>query len=188
MTFSNISWKSKGVAFVTLFFLAWLLWNNFKAAPNTTPDTWSHPPQAVRVPEVVIPGPKRLVTLDKEAVSRKLKLPSEVKDNLKNQVLTTSDITTKRAHINTVTYLNMSTGRATTIAKEVPPDFFRFENIRELGVRAGVNHKLERVEDLHGRWQFLGIGKGRLGAYGELGFNNERIKEGKIMLDFSGEL
>ena len=190
MTVKDISWKTLGVASVTLFVFSWFIWNHYQAAPNTTQGNWSNPPQAVSAPEVIKPGPKKVVTLDKATVSRKLDLPSSVTKDPSVDVLTTADITTKRSRIAAVAYMNMSTGRTTISAKEVPQAFLRFENTKEIGVRLGVNHKVETVADLHGRFQFLGLGPAKVGVYGEINGKvapEVQIKEGRIMLDISGE-
>lgn len=179
----NNKYVKLGAASVALFFSVWFLWNHYKPAPNTTQGNWNAPPPAVSIPEVVKAGPRKVVTLDKPQVSNKMNLPSVIKDDPQVDILATADVRTKDSRVAAVAYMNMSTGRTTIIAKEIPKPFLRFENTRELGVRYGYDHKLSQIGDVHGRWQFLGVGPAKLGLYGEINTKGE----GKAMLDLSAE-
>ncbi|BCS53299.1 hypothetical protein [Geobacter sp. SVR] len=189
MTIKDISWKTWGAALVALFVFSWFIWNHFKATPNVTQGNWSAPKPVASISEEVKPGPKKIVTLNKEEASIKLNLPPEA-TKASTEVLTSADIKTKNSRVAAVAYMNMSTGRTSIIAQEIPHPFLRFENVREVGIRGGINTSMQTVGDVHARFQFAGIGPAKLGVYGELNGQIQpvvKLKEGKAMLDLSVE-
>jgi len=110
---------------------------------------------------------KEVVTIEKEVVVEKLKLPDEVAKDENKQVITTGEVTPYEGKTNVVAVLDTKTGESKLIAKQQPVPFIDFENKKEIGVRYGATIKNGMEADIYGRWDFLRIGNVHLGVYGE---------------------
>jgi hypothetical protein len=143
---------------------------------------WYKPPsivtntEYVKVPEiktvtkinrVEVPGPTKIVTIEKKVVTEKLKLPDWIKSDANLQIIATAEIPPYKGTTNAVAVLDVKEGDSEIIVKQVPLPLFGFENDREVGIRAGYGIKDATEATIYGRWTFMRVGNFHLGAYGE---------------------
>lgn len=121
-----------------------------------------------KIKRVTVPGPERIVTIDKTVIVEKLALPAAVASDPVKQVIANADLPPSEGGISTVTVLDTRTGESTIIAKEKPLPFLAFLNSGEVGVRYGVTTAAGQQGWLHGRWEFLRVGAIRLYTGGEI--------------------
>jgi hypothetical protein len=120
-----------------------------------------------KIKTVKVPGPTQIVTVEKTVVVEKLKLPEWIKTDENKQVIATAEIQPYEGKTDAVAVLDTKTGESQIVAKQVPLPLLGFENIKEIGLRAGVNLKGGTETGIYGRWSFLRVGSFHVGAYGE---------------------
>lgn len=172
---------------VVILALGSYLWSVYGAKAKLPENQWSTPPQireVVKIQRVMVPGPKEVVTIEKEKVVEKLKLPDEVAKNPDVQVIATAEIPAHRASTDVVATLNTQTGEGGIIAKPRKPPFFEFVNEKEIGVRYGVSTK-GNAADVFGRWDFVRVGGASVGVYGEAGATDQGRTQAKAQLSVS---
>jgi hypothetical protein len=164
------------------------VYNWFTPAPNTPVNTWVKPaePKVVtKIKRVEVPGPERIITIEKQVVVEKLKLPDWIKDDVNKQVIATAEIAPYEGKTNAAAILDTKTGQSEIIAKQVPLSLFGFENKKELGVRVGYStDEWEMRSTVFGRWQFARIGNIHLGIYGEANSRGEGIGQLELTYRF----
>ena len=136
-----------------------------------------------KIQRVEVPGPERIVTIEKPVIIEKLKLPEWVKDADK-QIIATAEIQPHDGKTNTVAVLDIKTGVAEIIAKQEPPAFMAFTNQKEFGVRAGYATDRELRATVYGRWSFARVGKIHLGVYGEGNSQGDGIAQLEVSYRF----
>jgi hypothetical protein len=125
-----------------------------------------------KIKRVMVPV-KEIVTIEKQAISEKLKLPDEVTKDANKQIITTGEVTPYEGKTNVIAVLDTATGESELIAKQQPLPFVDFENKREIGLRYGATIKNGMETDIYGRWDFLRVGGMHLGLYAEANSNSE---------------
>jgi hypothetical protein len=125
--------------------------------------------EVIKIKRVEVPGPERIVTIDKEVIVERLKLPEWVRTNADEQAIATAVIEPYKGKTNAVALLNIKTGVGQIIAKQEPIPLFGFVNDREVGIRAGINIKGEPETTAYGKWSFARIGNVHIGAYADAG-------------------
>lgn len=132
--------------------------------------------QVVKIKRVMVPGPEKIVTIEKEKIVEKLKLPNWVAQNADEQIIATGDVPPYEGCTDVVCTLNIKTGEGNIIAKQRPLSLFAFENKKELGGRLGYTSKeFKQIITGFGRWQFLRVGNFHAGLYGEGNTDGEAI-------------
>ena len=121
-----------------------------------------------KIKTVTIPGPERIVTIEKIKIVEKLVLPPSIADDPNKVITGNADIEPSEGGTSVVSVLNVVTGETEIIAKEKPVSLFGFPFNVEAGVRYGLSTQDLQQGNLFARWQFLRIGKLFLGGYGEM--------------------
>lgn len=140
--------------------------------PAVTPGHYAQAPEVkevIKIKRVEVPGPERIVTVEKEVVVERLSLPAWVRDNPAEQTIATAQIEPYRGTTSAVAILNTETGKSQIIAKQDPLSLLAFVNEREIGIRGGINLKGEPETTLYGRYDFIRVGRVHVGVYGEAG-------------------
>ncbi len=119
-----------------------------------------------KIERVTIPGPERIVTIEKPVIVDKLKLPDWVKSADK-QVIATAEIAPHEGKTNAIAVLDVKTGISEIIAKQEPLPFLAFTRDKEVYVRAGYDTSLSVQGTVGGRWRFTRIGAIRVGFFAE---------------------
>lgn len=70
--------------------------------------------------------------------------------------------------IDVVSVMNMETGESQLVAREKSAPWFQFRNDGAMGIRYGINQRLEYVGNVYGRWDFLRVKDIYLSANGDL--------------------
>jgi hypothetical protein len=144
----------------------------YKKPPATNTTTYVNVPQikeVIKIKRVEVPGPERIVTIEKQTIVEKLGLPEWVRTNADEQAIATAVIEPYKGKTNAVALLNIKTGVGQIIAKQEPIPLFGFVNDREVGIRAGINIKGEPETTAYGKWSFARIGNVHIGAYADAG-------------------
>jgi hypothetical protein len=149
-----------------------------KTITQTEYRTVTEQKEVVKIKRVEIPGPVRIITIDKQTIADKLDI-HPLADN--EHIISNADIPPSESGTSAVTVLNMDTGESKIIAKEKPFSLFGFPSNIEAGLRYGLASQSGQEGELFTRWQFLRIGKIYLGAYGEM----TTKPEAKAMLEVS---
>jgi hypothetical protein len=142
----------------------------YKKPPTVTQTEYVKVPEikvVTKIKRIEVPGPERIVTLEKTVIVEKLGLPEWIKTNADEQAIATAAIEPYRGKTNAVALLNTKTGVGQIIAKREPLPLFGFLNEREIGIRAGVNIKAEPITSIYGRYDFARIGNVQIGVYGD---------------------
>jgi hypothetical protein len=130
-----------------------------------------------KIKKVEVPGPTKIVTIEKQVIVEKLKLPDWVRDNPDEQAIASAVVAQYKGDTNAVAILNTKTGVGQMLVKQVPLPLFDFVNEKGIGVRGGVNIKGEPEFGGYGRWTFVRVGPIYTSVYGEASSNS------KIQLD-----
>lgn len=162
------------------------LWNTFKPAPPPV-NQWTPAPEirtVEKIKRVHVPGPKQIVTIEKEKVVEKLKLPDDIAKNPNEQIIATAEIAPHRAKTDVVATMNTHTGEAHIVSRPRKPPFFEFISEKELGVRAGISTD-GTAADVFARWDFVRIGGASIGFYGEAGATSMGKTQAKAQVSVS---
>lgn len=124
--------------------------------------------EVTKIKRVEVPGPEKIVTIEKKVIQEKIKLPDWFLDETE-QAIATGVIAPYEGKTNVVATLNTETGVGNIIAKQMPQPFMSFENKKELGVRAGYTTDGAKAHtSIYGRWNFMRVGNVHMGMYGEV--------------------
>ncbi len=137
-----------------------------------------------KIKVVKVPGPTQIVTVEKEKIVEKLKLPDEIVTNPDVQITATAQVPPYEGTTNAIATMDTKTGQGTIQLKQEPLPLFAFENKKEVGIRGGVGLHGKQV-DIYGRWTFARVGKVHVAAYGEATGTETASGNGKAMLDIS---
>jgi len=163
------------------------LWGWFRPNPPGASKTEYIPvPQekiVTKIKTVTVPGPERIVTIDKPTIVEKLKLPDWLKEDKDKQVIANADIVPHKGHTSAVAIIDVKTGEAQILAKQLPPPFFDFEQTKEIGMRYGVSSDSGTAAAIYGRWTFARVGNIKAALYGEI----DNDAKGKAQLDLRYE-
>lgn len=176
------------VLVVLLMAGSWV-YNWYKPAPLVNPVQFTPAPpikgtESIKI--ITVPGPVQIVTVEKEKIVEKLKLPDEIAKNPDLQVTSTATVAPYEGKTDAIAVMNTRTGESEIQIKQEPLPFFQFLNKKEIGVRAGIATSVKNDVPgmqyhgvLYGRWTFLRVAGAKVAAYVEGNTN----PEGKAMLD-----
>ena len=133
--------------------------------------------EVVKIQRVTVPGPEKVITVEKKVLVEKIKLPDWFLDETE-QAIATAVIPPYEGKTNIIATLNTETGAGNIIARQEKLSLFAFENNKEAGVRAGISSdKFSKTATVFGRWQFLRVGNTHLGLYGEANSDGEGVAQ-----------
>ena len=117
-------------------------------------------PKYVKViQKVEVPGPEKIVVVEKQVLSTKTELPAWVKDNSDEQVLVVGELAPWKGKTEVISTLNTNTGVGRIISKRIPLPFIDFQNDKEIGLTYGTD------VEIYGRWTFLRVGNIYVAGY-----------------------
>ena len=172
--------------------MAWSLYHKTPAAATANYVSAPTIAAAEKIRVVTVPGPPRIVTIEKERVVEKLKLPDAIAKDPDRQVVATAEVAPYAGKTDAIALLDTRTGRAEIDLRQEPLPFFGFEDGKEVGARAGAGlHGPEGAA--YARWTFARTGRLFWAAYGELTAPIAQAPiagaaaqaNGKLMLDVS---
>lgn len=115
---------------------------------------------------VTVPGPTKIVTIDKPVLVRDLKLPDEIAKDEAKQITATAAVGPYAGKTDAISVIDTKTGASEIELKQEPLPFFAFENQKEVGARAGMTVK-GLAGAAYARWTFLRTGQVHYAVYGE---------------------
>jgi hypothetical protein len=163
-----------------------LAYFHFKKPVSVNPEVYTPAQeikQTVKIKRVEVPVEK-IVTIEKQVVVEKLKLPDEIGKNPDKQVIATAVVEPYEGKTNAVAIMDTTTGEGSISIKQEPLSTFEFKNQKAIGARAGyVTDKdgIRQQVDFYAHYTFLRVWRVHLGIYGEV---NSR-PEGKTAVDIS---
>lgn len=118
---------------------------------------------------------EKIVTIEKEVIIQKLKLPDWFRDDEDKQAIATAVIPPYEGKTHAVAIINTKTGVGEIVARQEPLGFLGFVNDSELYGKIGYNANAQIQTSVGGRWLFARAGKIKIGVYGEgsVGFGGE---------------
>lgn len=84
------------------------------------------------------------------------------------QVTATAAVPESKNGVDVIAVTNTATGETTLVAQEKAAPWFQFRNDAAVGIRYGVDQRLQYVGDVYGRWDFLRVKDIYLSANGNL--------------------
>jgi hypothetical protein len=158
--------------------------------PKEVVEVWQQVPVievVEKIKTVKVPGPKEVVTIEKQVVVEKLKLPDWVKTDENKQVIATAEIKPYKGQTDVVALLDTKTGESQILAEQRKLSLFALENTKEVGVRYGISSEYGTVTDIYGRITVLRVGPTHLGIYGEVSHKSEGKSDAKAQIDLRYE-
>jgi hypothetical protein len=144
--------------------------------------TYEKPPEikvVTKIKRVEVLGPTKIVTIEKQVVVEKLKLPDWFKNDANEQAIASAVIAPYKGKTNAVATLNTKSGVGQILVKQEPLPLFGFVNDREIGIRGGVNSKGAIESTVYGKWDFVRVGPVNVGVYGDIASTGDaRIQVG----------
>ena len=135
--------------------------------------------EVIKIKTIKVPV-KEIVTIEKEAVIKKLNLP-DFATGPDKQIIATGVVDAYEGDTNVIAVMNTQSGTSEIIAKRKPLRFFAFQNKKRIGMRYGFNTVKGQGGELYGEWTFFRVGAVYVAAYASI---NE-LAQAKAMLDVS---
>ena len=163
-----------------------LAYFHFKTPVAVNAEAYTPAPEikeTVKIKRIEVPVEK-IITIEKEKVVERLKLPDDIGKNPDKQIVATAVIPPHEGDTNAVAVMDTRTGEGSISIKQEDPALFAFVNKKELGGRFGYatdESGVKQVVDAYGRWTVLRVWRVHVGIYGEV---NSR-PEGKGAVDIS---
>lgn len=186
----TINLSLKGVLIVVCCVLAIacasLAYFHFKKPVSVNPEVYTPAQeikQTVKIKRVEVPIEK-IVTIEKQVIVEKLKLPDEIGKNPDKQVIATAVVEPYEGKTNAVAIVDTKTGEGSISVKQEPLPVFAFKNEKAVGGRYGYvadKDGMKQQVDFYGHFTFLRVWGVHVGVYGEV---NSK-PEGKTALDIS---
>ncbi len=123
--------------------------------------------EVIKIKKVEVPGPERIVTVEKIKIVEKLKLPEWFATNADEQAIATGEVQPYEGKTNVVATLNTKTGVGNIIVKQEPLSFAGFVNDKEIYIKGGYMTSREVEITGGGRWLFARVGSLKIGGYAE---------------------
>lgn len=163
-----------------LIAIASLVWSWYKPAEvKTEYVTVPQIKEVVKIQRVEVPVEK-IITIEKDRIIEKIKLPDWIAKDSDKQVTATGTIGAYEGETDIVSVIDVKTGEGSLSVSLKPLPFISFENDKEIGIRYGVTTKGMQT-DIYGQWDFLRIGRVHVGVYGEV----NSLSQGKAMTNIS---
>ena len=139
-----------------------------------------------KIKRVEVPVEK-IVTIEKEVLVEKIKLPEWFVENESKQAIATAVIQPYEGKTNVIAVIDTKSGVGEIIAKQEALSLMGFQNDKEIYGKLGYNTDRELQVAVGGRWLFARIGKIKIGVYGE-GQTNFKTNEASSNINASAGL
>lgn len=122
--------------------------------------------ETIKIKRVEVPIEK-IVTIEKEVLVEKLKLPDWFKTDTNKQAVATAVITPYEGKTNVVAVIDTKSGVGEMIVKQEPLSLVGFSNDKRLYAKAGYSTNSETQVSIGADWEFIRFGKIKVGVFGE---------------------
>lgn len=138
-----------------------------------------------KIKRVAVPGPKEIITIEKEPLAKELGIPWLMDQGNENQQpIANADIPPSEGGTSVVTIMDTATGESKIIAKGKPLSLFDFENKLEWEINYALSTKTSQNANLGFRWGFLRI----MAIHPHLKAEVNSSPEAKILIGAHGNL
>lgn len=127
--------------------------------PGTTPSTGSTEP----TPSTVLSG-----LLEAGGAVDDQDPGTAAQDDLGLEILATGEFPESRNGTDVIAIIDMATGKTTLSGREKQAPWFRFTNQGAIGLRYGVDQRLQYIGNVYGKWDFLRVKDVYFSAVGDL--------------------
>lgn len=134
-----------------------------------------------KIKRVYVKGPEQILTIEKEKIVEKLKLPNWFAKDADEQAIATADLPETETGYNVVATINTKTGVGNIIAKEKTRSLFGLPNDKQLYGKVGVDTGASKEVTIGAQWKFFRAGNLKLGVFGE---GNAKFGNADIGNDF----
>lgn len=122
--------------------------------------------ETIKIQRVEVPITK-VVTLEKQVVVEKLKMPDWFKTDTNKQAIASATIPPYEGKTSTVAVIDTKTGVGDIVVKQEPLSLIGFVNNKELYLKAAYSTNAEMQITVGGEWKFIRLGKLKMGVFGE---------------------
>jgi hypothetical protein len=122
--------------------------------------------EVIKIKRVEVPIEK-IVTIEKQVLVEKLKLPDWFKADTNKQAIATAVIEPYEGRSNTIAVIDTSTGVGEIIVKQEDLPFAGFANEKQIYGKVGYSTNSETQITIGADWRFARIGKIKVGVFGE---------------------
>jgi hypothetical protein len=171
----SISFKIKIIAGVILFFLLLALvsatyaWYTEKNKPPVSKIEYIKVPEikeTIKIKRVEVPIEK-IVTIEKEVLVEKIKMPDWFRTDTNKQAIATAVIDPYEGNTNAVAVVDTQSGIGEIVVKQEELSFVGFANDKQLYAKAGYSTNKETQVSVGAEWKFVRLGKIKVGVFGE---------------------
>jgi hypothetical protein len=122
--------------------------------------------ETVKIKKVEVPVEK-IVTIEREKIVEKVKMPEWFVENEKEQAIATASLPKSKAGYDVISTINTETGVGNIIAKEKEMSFFGLPNHKELYIKTGINTHLDGDISTGLSWKVARVGNVEMGFFAE---------------------
>jgi hypothetical protein len=122
--------------------------------------------EVIKIKRVEIPIEK-IVTIEKQVLIEKIKMPEWFRTDTNKQAIATAVIPAYEGNTNAVAIVDTKTGVGEIVVKQEPLSLVRFANDRQLYGKAGFSTNKETQVTIGAEWKFVRVGKIKVGVFGE---------------------
>jgi len=108
---------------------------------TATPQVAPQAKQVEDVPQIAIPGPKKLIVYKRDQIIKKIPLPAEVQNNANNQFTAAVQVPVSPYGGTATAFTNISTGKTDIVVSSKERPFFGFGGETNFVALAGVSTK-----------------------------------------------
>jgi hypothetical protein len=172
---TSISVKIKIIGGVVLAFLLIALasavyaWYTEKNKPPVSKVEYIKVPEikeVIKIKRVEVPIEK-IVTIEKEVLIEKIKMPDWFKTDTNKQAIATAVISPYEGNTNAIAVVDTSTGVGEIVVKQEELSLVGFVNDKQIYGKAGYSTNKETQITIGADWRFARIGKIKVGVFGE---------------------
>lgn len=123
--------------------------------------------EVVKLKKVEVPGPEKIVTIEKKVLVEKVKMPDWFSQNQDEQAIASAVIPSYEGNTNAIATINTRTGVGNIVSNQEPLSFVGFIHESEAYIKAGYNTGAQIETSVGVQWKFARIGKIKIGVFGE---------------------
>jgi hypothetical protein len=122
--------------------------------------------EVIKIKRVEVPIEK-IVTIEKQVLIEKIKMPEWFRTDTNKQAIATAVIPAYEGNTNAVAVVDTQTGAGEIVVKQEELSLVGFTNDKGLYAKAGYSTNSETQITIGAEWKFIRLGKIKVGAFGE---------------------
>lgn len=122
--------------------------------------------EVIKIKRVEIPIEK-IVTIEKQVLIEKIKMPDWFRTDTNKQAIATAVIPAYEGNTNAVAVVDTQSGVGEIVVKQEELSLVGFANDKQIYTKAGYSTNSETQITIGAEWKFLRLGKIKVGAFGE---------------------